>query len=62
MNKFKLLGTVAAIATFLTIFGYWAKITHQSFADTILTIGMWVLAVCVAFYVYFKFSNLKNNG
>ena len=58
MNKYKFLGLLAGIATFLTIFGYWAKITHQSYADKTLTIGMWLLAICVAIYVYFKFSRL----
>ena len=58
MNKFKFFGTISAVAIFLTIFGYWAKITHQSYASTTLTIGMWLLAVCTGIYVYFVFANL----
>ena len=59
MNRYKFFGTIAGLAIFLTIFGYWAKITHQAYADTILTIGMWTLAVCAGVYVYFMFSNFK---
>jgi hypothetical protein len=60
MNKYKYWGVIAAIAVFLTVVGYWSKITHQSYADKILTIGMWSLAVSAAAYVYFKFSSLKS--
>jgi hypothetical protein len=59
MNKYRYWGILAAIATFLTVFGYWAKITHQAYADKLLTIGMWTLAVTAAVYVYFKFVSLK---
>ena len=59
MNKFKYLGAIAAIAVFLTIFGYWAKITHQAYADTVFKIGMWTLAAVAAVYMYFKFLSLK---
>jgi hypothetical protein len=60
MNKYKYWGIIAAIAVFLTIVGYWAKITHQSYADKVLTVGMWLLAVSAAVYIYFKFVALKN--
>jgi hypothetical protein len=59
MNKFKYWGVAAGIATFLTIFGAWAKITHQAYADTVFKIGMWSLAGFAAVYVYFKFTALK---
>ncbi len=58
MNRFKLLGVIAGVAIFLTIFGYWAKITHQAYADKTLTVGMWSLAVSAGIYVYFMFANL----
>lgn len=61
MNKFKYFGVIAGLALFLSIIGFWAKITHQAYAEKILTIGMWTLAVSGAIYVYFKFSSLKNN-
>jgi hypothetical protein len=59
MNKYNFWGVVGAAATFLTIFGMWAKLTHQAYADMTLTIGMWTLAVCAAVYVYFMFTNLR---
>jgi hypothetical protein len=59
MNKFRYFEAIAALAVFLTIFGYWAKITHQAYADKVLRIGMWSLAVSAAVYVYFKFRSLK---
>ena len=59
MNKYKYFGAVAAIAVFLAIFGYWAKITHQAYADGVFKIGMWSLAASAAVYVYFKFITLK---
>lgn len=58
MNKFRFFGIIGGAAIFLTIFGSWAKITHQSYADKTLTIGMWTLAVCAGVYVYFMFANL----
>ena len=48
MNKFNYLGIVSGIAAFLTIFGAWAKITHQAYADKILSVGMWTLAASAA--------------
>jgi len=59
MNKYKFWGTIAGISTFLTVFGYWAKITHQVYADNVLMIGMWSLAVSAGIYVYFKFINFN---
>ena len=62
MNKYSFFGLLAGIATFLTIFGYWAKLTHQSYADKTLAIGMWSLAISGAIYVYFKFIRLRKKG
>ena len=59
MNKFKYSGAIAAIAVFLSIFGYWAKVTHQAYADWVFKIGMWSLAASAAVYVYFKVTTLK---
>jgi len=58
MNRFKFFGVFAGLSIFVTIFGYWAKITHQAYADKTLTIGMWSLAVCAGVYAYFMFANL----
>lgn len=59
MNKFKIFGIIGGVAVFLSIVGFWAKITHQAYADKVLTTGMWTLAVCAAVYVYVKFLSLK---
>ena len=52
-------GIIAAISVFLTIFGYWAMLTHQSYAANVFTAGMWSLAVCTAIYIYIKISSVK---
>ena len=59
MNWYKFFGVIGGISIFLTIFGFWAKLTHQAYADKILTIGMWSLAVCAGIYVYFMFTHLR---
>ena len=59
MNKFKFLGAIAGISVFLTIFGAWSKLLHQAHADTVLTIGMWSLAVSAAILVYLNVSETK---
>ena len=59
MKSLKYFGAVAGIATFLSVFGMWAKITHQAYADKVFTIGMWTLALCGGVYVYFKFIVLS---
>ena len=48
----KYFGLASGIATFLAIFGMWAKITHKAYADNMLAAGMLTLAVCTAVYVY----------
>jgi hypothetical protein len=60
MNKYNFWGIVTAIALFLTVFGMWAKITHQAYAERMLTIGMWTLAVSLGVYGYLKFMALKS--
>ena len=62
MNKFNYLGIVSGIAAFLTIFGAWAKITHQAYADKILSVGMWTLAASAAILVYFLVSSVNNKN
>ncbi len=62
MNKYKIWGVIAGLSVFLSIFGYWAKITHQAYANKVITIGMWMLAVCAGLYVYFKVSTLNNKN
>jgi hypothetical protein len=59
MNKFKFIGIAAGISTFLIIFGAWAKITHQAYADKVMTIGMWTFAVSAAIWVYLLVSGSR---
>lgn len=56
MNKYRIFGVIGGMAIFLTVFGYWAKITHQAYADSLLKIGMWTLAISAGLYVYAKVS------
>lgn len=59
MNKYKLVGIPAGISAFLIISGLWAKITHQPYADAVLTIGMWMFGACAGVLVYFIFTSHK---
>jgi hypothetical protein len=61
-NLIKYFGVISGIATFCTVFGMWAKITHKSFADNMLATGMWTLAVCAAIYVYLKITRFGNRN
>jgi hypothetical protein len=58
MNRFTFSGVIAGTATFLTIFGFWAKLTHQAYAEKRPATGMWPLAICAAVYAYFMFANI----
>jgi len=62
MNKYKFWGLVAAIATLLTVFGAWAKLTHQAYADNLLTVGLCLFGISQAVYHYLKFMVLKNKN
>ncbi len=62
MNFYRYFAILAGLSVFLSIFGYWAKITHQSYAGKIFAAGMWSLAICAAIYVYLKISSLKNKN
>jgi hypothetical protein len=62
MNKYKFWGIIAGLSSFLSVFGYWAKVTHKSYADILFAIGMWLLAVSAGVYVYFKFLKFRNNS
>ena len=60
VNKFKFWGLVAAVATLLTVFGAWSKITHQAYADKLLAMGLCLFGISQAVYHYLKFIKLKN--
>jgi hypothetical protein len=59
MKNLKFWGVLSGIASFCSIFGAWAKLTHKSYAGDLLTFGLWTLAVCQAVYMYLKFIALK---
>lgn len=62
MTKHTFWGITGGLSFFAAVVGYWTKITHQAYADTVLTIGMWALAVSGGVYVYLKFSSIKNKN
>ena len=45
-----LIDVLVSAGAAVIIFAAWAKLTHQSYADTMLTIGMWTETAI--FYVY----------
>ncbi|MEI7734182.1 MAG: hypothetical protein WCI49_01895 [Ferruginibacter sp.] len=61
-SALKYFALISAIATFLTIFGMWGRITHRLYANEIFTAGMWMLAVCAGIYVYIKISRFNNKN
>ncbi len=56
MNKFYFFGIIG------TSFGAWAKITHQSYTDTAITVGLICRAVGIAALVWFLFMWLKKKN
>ena len=62
MNKYKFWGLMSAMATMLTVFGAWAKLTHQAYADQLLTVGLCVFGISQAVYQYLKFMKVKNKN
>lgn len=62
MNKYYFFGAIAVLGIAGTAFGAWAKITHQSYADTAITIGLIFRAVGIAALVWFLFIWLKKKN
>ena len=62
MKYVKYWGMLSAIATFCSILGAWAKLTHKSYADDLLSFGLLTLAITQAVYMYLKFMALKNKN
>jgi len=48
MNKYSILGILAVLGILASMFGAWAKITHQRYGDTALTISMFMQAIGLA--------------
>jgi hypothetical protein len=59
MNKYTFFGAIAVIGILGTAFGAWAKITHQAYADTAMTIGLTCRAIGLAALVWLLFMWLK---
>ena len=59
MNKYKFFGVITSTAVFITIVGSWMKITHQHYADFILTIGMFGEAIGIPVLIWFLFEWLR---
>ncbi len=52
MNKFYFFGVIAVLGIFGTSLGAWAKITHQSYADSAITVGLIFRTVGLAALVF----------
>jgi len=50
MKMKKVIDSLVSVGAAIVIFGAWAKLTHQSYADTMLTIGLFT--ECIIFLVY----------
>lgn len=46
----KIVDTIVSVGAAIVIFGAWAKLTHQWFADTMLTVGLFT--ECIIFLLY----------
>lgn len=48
----------AGLFFFLSMFGYWARITHQAYAAAVLKLGLWGLGITLGVYIYFQFEKM----
>jgi hypothetical protein len=53
MNKFYVFGMLAVLGVLTTIFAAWAKITHQGYAQPVMTVGLFLSAITLASLVCF---------
>jgi gliding motility-associated protein GldL len=56
MNKEKILNLAYSLGAAVVIFGAWCKLEHKSFADTMLTIGLFTE---VAIFIIYGFDGLR---
>jgi hypothetical protein len=61
MNKYYVFGIIAVLGILATAFGAWAKITHQSYANTAMTIGLTLRGIGLAALAWLLFMWLKKN-
>ena len=59
MNKYNFFGIIAVMGVLGTAFGAWAKLTHQSYADNTITIGLACQGIGFAALIWFLFMWLK---
>jgi hypothetical protein len=62
MNKFYVFGMLAVLGVLTTIFAAWAKITHQAYAQPVMTVGLFLSAITLASLVWFLFMWLKKKA
>jgi len=59
MNKYYFFGTLAVLGIIGVSFGAWAKITHQAYADTAMTIGLICRGIGLAALAWLLFMWLR---
>jgi hypothetical protein len=59
MNKYNFFGVIAVLGVVVSLFGAWAKLTHQAFADLAITAGLICQAIGFAALIWFFFMWLK---
>ncbi len=62
MNKYNILATVIILGVLGVIFAAWARLTHQSYAQTSFTIGIYLAGIAIASLVWFLFMWLKKRA
>ncbi len=62
MNKYKFFGAIAAFGIITYAFGVWAKITHQSYSNAVIGIGLILGGIGLAALVWFLFMFLKKRS
>ncbi len=62
MNKYNFFGTIAVAGIIIYALGVWAKITHQSWADETITVGLIFGAIGLSAFVWFLFMWLKRRS
>jgi hypothetical protein len=62
MNKYNLLATLAVFGVLAVIFAAWAKITHQPYSQTAMTIGFYLAGIAIASLVWVLFMWAKKKA
>jgi hypothetical protein len=59
MNKYYLFGSITVVGILATTLGAWAKITHQAWAQMVISLGLLFQGIGLAALVWFLFMWLK---